>query len=79
MKILNWVFGAWSPFNTHGAVYSSSKFSFELDILMVIAMVACTLGAYFVLNTFICTVLFSPDTNHMKSHLVREKTVTAFK
>lgn len=32
-------------------VYNCSKFSFELDILMVIAMVACTLGAYFILNT----------------------------
>lgn len=54
MKIFK--LGVWSlEFGVHltlmVVVYSCSKFSFELDILMGIAMVACTLGAYFILNT----------------------------
>ena len=59
-------------------VYSCSKFSFALDILMVIAMVACT-WCLFHSQHFVCTISFSPDTNHTKTHLVREQTGTAFK
>ena len=41
----------WSPLNPQGCCLQLLKIQFALDILMVIAMAACTLGAYFILNS----------------------------